>query len=195
MVARTLIFDLDGTIWDSASWFASGLADDPQTVARARSELANGGNIVRALSNAGLTKSRLIRAAQSRSGQPPIFAGMTEAIEELSQRGTRLAVATSLPGTLAIPMLQACGLEGSFEAVVHAGICRVAKPDPRSILVALRLLGEEPTRDAVYVGDRNVDRVAAERAGVGFAWMSHGYETPPDELNIVPIAPPELLEL
>lgn len=195
MAANALIFDLDGTVWDSATWFASALArNNAEAAAVTRAQLVGGGNIIRALNEAGFTRGRLLSEA-IRSGPPPLFPGMSEALEELSRRGIPMAVATSLPGTLATPMLTAANLDTVFGAIVHAGICRTAKPHPRSIHMALEMLEVPASQQSYYVGDRKSDAEAAARAGISFAWMAHGYEQPTADSGIRAINPEELLEL
>jgi phosphoglycolate phosphatase len=196
VAAHALIFDLDGTVWDSAGWFALGLAgDNPEAVAAIQRKLIIGGNIVRELSRAGVSRGLLLREALRRGGPPPLFDGIAEALKALSRRGTPLAVATSLPGTIALPMLEAAGLADTFDAVVHAGLCRTAKPHPASILLALRMIDQSPSAKIFYVGDRASDAAAAMRAGVSAAWVRHGYERPTATSGIIAIAPEELLHL
>ena len=102
MAAHALIFDLDGTVWDSVDWFASALANDnPKVLSSISADLRGDGNIVAWLRDTGVTRDRLIREARRRNGPPPVFEGMREALEQLSARGTPLAIVTSLPGTLA----------------------------------------------------------------------------------------------
>jgi HAD superfamily hydrolase (TIGR01509 family) len=195
MAANALIFDLDGTVWNSASWFATALArGDAAAAEAARVRLVQGGNIVRALDEAGMTRTRLLKEAM-RAGPPPLFPGMKKTLDELSEGGMPLAVATSLPGTLAGPMLAAAGLDGFFAGVVHAGTCRTPKPHPRSIHLALSMLGLPPTPATFYIGDRQTDAEAASRAGISFAWMAHGYELPKQGSEIEPIDAEELLKL
>ncbi len=196
MVARALIFDLDGTVWDSAGWFAEGLSgDDPAAMAAFRRQLIAGGNIVGALRQAGVTRQRLLSQAYRHCGPPPLFDGVAEALGALAGRGTPLAAATSLPGTIAMPMLEMAGLTGRFAAVVHAGLCRQAKPNPASLLMALSMIGQSPAADVFYIGDRSSDASAAARAGVSFAWVRHGYEQPAAQSGIAAITPLELLRL
>lgn len=196
MAADALIFDLDGTIWDSAGWFAAGLSNgDTAVEARLRVELMEGGNIIGALARAGITRNRLLSESQARAGPPPLFDGMREALNSLSERGTRLAVATSLPGTLATPMLRMADLDGTFEIVVHAGLCRTPKPHPRSLYMVLERLGLSPSPDCYYVGDRASDQAAAAAAGLSAAWMAHGYEKPAKDMKKRTISPAELLGL
>ena len=179
MVANALIFDLDGTILDSAGWFASTLADDnPTSTILIRDNLERGSNITKLIKDSHQTYSQFIKKAQKCYGPPPIFDGMLETIKELNKGGTALAVVTSLPGSLALPMLEACNLKKFFPVVVHAGICRISKPNPSSIMKALEMLKRTPTKQIFYVGDRATDVQAAERAGISSAWVRHGYEQP-----------------
>lgn len=195
MAANALIFDLDGTVWDSATWFATALSRGDSTAADAtRAQLIEGGNIISALGKAGISRARLLSEA-GRLGPPPLFPGMREALEELAKRDVPLAVATSLPGTLAVPMLASANLEAVFSPVVHAGTCRTPKPHPRSIHMALEMLNIPASPECFYIGDRRSDAEAATRAGISFAWMTHGYERPAADSGIRTLSPEELLEL
>ena len=196
VAALALIVDLDGTVWDSARWFAAALGgEDPAQVERFRLSLLRGTNIVRALDAAGTTRRRLITDATRLLGPPALFPGMREALTGLSVRGVPLGVATSLPGSLAEPMLRAVGIADLFRTVVHAGTCRTAKPHPRSLLMAAALMGVAPGPDVLYVGDRASDAEAATRAGMGFVWMAHGYEQPGPGSGVVAHAAEDLLGL
>ena len=153
MVAHALIFDLDGTVWDSAGWFASALAaDNPAELSLIRNDLIEGCNITALIRKSNITRVRLLREAQRRNGAPPVFDGMREAIQQLIERGIPLAVVTSLPGTLAVPMLEACDLATSFPVVVHAGMCRVPKPHPASILKGPSAAQLQSVRQGVLCG-------------------------------------------
>ncbi|WP_411340694.1 HAD family hydrolase [Sphingopyxis sp. J-6] len=196
MAAEALIFDLDGTIWDSASWFARGLeetvAASPQDV---RDRLVGSGNIIAEINRAGISRSKLLNSAFAVAGPPPLFDGIGEALDELKVRRVPLAVATNLPGTLVTPMLEMTGLNAHFSSVVHAGVCRTPKPHPRSILLTLGELGISPSLDVVYIGDRNSDAEAAARAGVSMAWVTHGYEPVSVRAGVRAISAQEISDL
>lgn len=185
MAARALILDLDGTVWDSAPWFAAALADGPDAVAALANGLRTTGNIVRVTERAGFTRQRLLREAGQRCGPPPLFPGMRAALDGAAARGVWLAVATSLPGSIALPMIEMAGLTGLLGPVIHAGVCRAFKPSPASINMALRGLGIADPQTAVYIGDRAVDAEAARRAGMPMAWVTHGYEPPVSTSHVV----------
>ena len=196
MAVVALIVDLDGTVWDSARWFAAALGgDDQENIRQIHSSLVGGTNIVRALKDAGMTRGRIMVEATRRLGPPPLFPGMGEALAAFSARGVPLGVATSLPGTLAEPMLKAAGIDAFFATVVHAGKCRNAKPHPRSLLMAAADLGVDPGPNVIYLGDRTSDAEAARRAGFSFVWMSHGYEQPSAASGITLRTSSELVDL
>ncbi|WP_123623694.1 HAD family hydrolase [Halorubrum sp. CSM-61] len=54
-------------------------------------------------------------------------------------------------------------------AIVGRDTVDTYKPEPESVLAAVERLGADPAR-ALFVGDSRRDAVAAERAGVAFAW-------------------------
>ena len=179
MAARALIFDLDGTIWDSASWFAHALAIETGGPIEPFERLLRGtGNIVAEISRTGIGRRSFLRGAFDRLGPPKVYPAARSTLDQLGIAGERLGVVTSLPGSIALPMLVACELEDAFGTIVHAGRCRTPKPHPRGIHMALQELGVNATPESFYVGDRLVDAEAADRAGVSFLWVSHGYEMP-----------------
>ncbi|WP_144925472.1 HAD family hydrolase [Halorubrum salsamenti] len=57
------------------------------------------------------------------------------------------------------------------DAIVGRDTVDTHKPEPESVLAAVERLGAEPAR-ALFVGDSRRDAVAAERAGVPFAWAA-----------------------
>lgn len=185
MVARALIFDLDGTIWDSANWFARALAiETGQPPAPIEQHLRDRGNIVAELSRAGIGRGPFLRRAIDRLGAPDVYPDAATTLDQLRGSGEPLGVVTSLPGSIALPMLIACGLAETFGSVVHAGRCRTPKPHPRGIRLAMEDLGVLAGPDTFYVGDRSVDAEAADRAGVSFLWVSHGYEIPSEASGV-----------
>lgn len=194
MATEAVIFDLDGTVWNSVGWFAAALANDPKEAQELEQRLATTGNIVHEISKAGITRPRFLREA-NKSGPPPLFDGILGSLNALSERGIPLAVATSLPGTLALPMLLSAGLTNLFKAVIHAGNCRMPKPNPASIRKALTALDVRPSHRTYYVGDRGVDIEAALRAGVSPVWVKHGYETPKLAADVLLLDAFELAEI
>ena len=177
MAAQALIFDLDGTIWDSYPRYALAIAgDDARLRNTVEDKLRRGASVISLLRQHGVSERRFLQCVLDEHGPTLLYPGAATAIRELGRRRTPLAIATSLPGRIAEPMLARVGLADHIRVVVHAGNCRSRKPNPGPILSALRLLRVEPSADLYYVGDRADDAEAASRAEVSFAWASYGYE-------------------
>jgi HAD superfamily hydrolase (TIGR01549 family) len=180
---HALLFDLDGTIWDSYPWYARILAEEVgQPEVSILDQLRRGQSIVHLLRAYRVSGSRLTH----RAAELPLFPGAREALNELDRRGVPKGVVTSLPGRLAEPFLDGLRLSASFLVVVHAGNCHALKPDPRPLLAALDRLGIPAAEDIFYVGDMPSDGRAAARAGLAFAWAAYGYgSSRPPEARVV----------
>jgi putative hydrolase of the HAD superfamily len=92
--------------------------------------------------------------------------GVAPAVDLLRAAGLALACVTNWD--YAFPQhLERIGLADRFAAVVTSAEAGVPKPDPTIFHIALERLGVRPER-ALHVGDRDVDRLGAEAAGLAF---------------------------
>ena len=183
MARRTLLFDLDGTLWDSRPWYAEVLARlSEEPVERLKQELESGASVVKLASQCGVSTARFARETRANTTSLSFYEGMPQVLDLLRERDTPIGVVTNLPGWLVRPMLEATGIEGYFDVVVTPRRGVPAKPKPHGIGNALRLMGREPDPHTWLVGDGAVDAEAANAARVRFAWASWGYGTdaPPD---------------
>jgi len=171
MAARALIFDLDGTIWDSYPVYEEALGTGGSGVG---DRLRRGGNIVPIIGASSVTRAEFVaRCAALASGG--LYPGVRETLASLTARGTAMGVVTNLPGWLALPVIRGSGLETHFPVVRSAA----SKPSAKGVLAAARALVPGRGR-VVLVGDGVVDAAAATAAGIPFAWASYGYtEEPP----------------
>ncbi len=111
------------------------------------------------------------------------FPGVDEALTTLSAAGARLGVCTNKPERLSRDLLAATGLAGRFAAVVGGDSLDVRKPDAGHLLGTLARMGAEPA-GAVMVGDSANDVAAARAAGLPVVLVSFGYTaTPARELG------------
>lgn len=166
-VARAaLIVDLDGTVWDSRSWYDS-------LVALRRPGSAASANAAKALRQAGWTESLFKSMCQSR--EPPLkcFSGVREALGELANRGVGLGAVTNLPRWMALPMIASVELEKVLAHVVTWGDTARHKPYPDPLCLAADRLGV-PAAESWYVGDEPSDQLAAAAAGMNFAFAGWG---------------------
>jgi HAD superfamily hydrolase (TIGR01549 family) len=166
MAARALLFDLDGTLWDSFPWYASLLHEaNGWERADVISRLSAGRSIVSLIRLAGLSERRYVQLAVRHAQDLPLYPRVRSALRELRVRRTPLGMVTNLPGWLVEPVLTALNLNGFFDVARF----RAAKPNPQGLRTAVRALGLEPDRTIYYVGDRSSDAEAANAAGLLFA--------------------------
>jgi len=191
-----IIFDLDGTLIDSAPDIhaaanavltAEGLPHI--TAGQSRSFIGNGARVfVERLERAATGTNDPARTARMQLcflGQyetahalTRVYPGVETALETLRATGWRLAVCTNKPLAPARTVLAHFGLAGLFEAVIGGDSLPVIKPDPAPLHAAIKALGGGA---AVFVGDSEVDAATAQAAGVPFALFTCGYRSAPPE--------------
>lgn len=98
-------------------------------------------------------------------------AGFIETLDQLKGQ-VSLAVCTNRAISMEM-IIEDFGLAGYFECVMTAGKVTHPKPHPEPLLKVLEHFGIEPA-EALFVGDSEVDRQAADGAGVPFV----AYKTP-----------------
>ena len=101
------------------------------------------------------------------------FPGIVDCVRELRARGMKTAIVSNKLDD-GVRTLAAKHFPGLFDAV-HGDMPGVPrKPDATVLLQTLDELGVCP-KDAVYVGDTNVDAQTAHNAGVAMVGVSWGY--------------------
>jgi HAD superfamily hydrolase (TIGR01509 family) len=172
-LARAVLFDLDGTVWDSWPWYAQLLhARGAGSIEAQRVLLECGEPAAALLRGAGLSASAFKAACASEP--PPLYGGIAEAIQRLGGAGVRLGAVTNLPKWLYAPMLAAHSESLTFETVIGWNDAR-RKPRPDALELAMDRLGVEPAAEHWYVGDTASDAQATVAAGMSFAWARWGY--------------------
>ena len=104
------------------------------------------------------------------------FAGVEETLKSLKADGARLAVLTNKPAELTGPLLDRLGMTGLFAAIYGAGRMGYTKPDPRIFHDVVADCGGGP---AVMIGDSITDLTTAQAAGAPCILMSYGYTPVP----------------
>jgi phosphoglycolate phosphatase len=200
MPAPALIFDLDGTLADTAPDLLG--ATNAVLRARERPEL----DLTSLRHMVGFGARALIFQAMEASGAPVteedmpplveiflahyrahiaddsfLFPGVTETLASLKQDGARLAVLTNKPQELTDLLLPRLGIEKLFAAVYGAGRKSYTKPDPRIFhdVVEDTFKGSEGGGPAVMIGDSITDLNTARAAGVPCVLVSYGFTPVP----------------
>ncbi len=111
-----------------------------------------------------------------------LFDGALDMLQHFRQAGMELAICTNKPFQLTEPILANLGIRELFSAVSGGDSFHFKKPDPRHILeTAGQMPGEGPI---VMVGDSRPDIEAAKAANVPAIAVSFGYsQTPVHELG------------
>lgn len=194
-MAPCLIFDLDGTLVDTAPdllgalnavLVAEGrrpvdLADLRQLVGHgARAMLAEA--FLRTGSGAeperlpGLIDAFIAHYREHIADESAAFPGVEATLAAWVESGARLGVLTNKPQELALPLLEKLGLAKYFSAIHGAGRFSYNKPDARVFHHVVDELGGGP---ALMIGDSATDVATARAAGVPVILVSYGYTPEP----------------
>jgi pyrophosphatase PpaX len=191
---RTVLFDLDGTLVDSAAMILASFQHATRTVLRREipeQELlaAVGGPGLRAQMEA-LAPDRVEELIEVYSEhnvglhpdlQPCV--GILGLLETLKAEGRRLGVVTAKRrATLSLGFEVLPLLEQFFDVTIAAEDTERHKPDPQPLLAALERLDEDP-QNASYVGDSPFDIQAAKAAGMGAIAVTWGAIHPRERLE------------
>jgi phosphoglycolate phosphatase len=107
-----------------------------------------------------------------------VFPGIPELLEALHHDGRRLAVATSKPELYAVPIIEHLGLTGWFETVGGDELDGSLRTKALVIGKVLGRLGAPQPSDVVMVGDRSHDVVGARAHGIESVGVRWGYAMP-----------------
>lgn len=106
-----------------------------------------------------------------------------EQIKNLTSRGHKIGICTNKPEGLTFKLLAELGLTNLFPVVLGADSRPYRKPDPRHLTDTIAALGGNPA-DAVLVGDSDTDAKTAQAAGIPLILVTFGYtETPVENLG------------
>jgi phosphoglycolate phosphatase len=202
MDTPTVVFDLDGTLVDTAPDLVATLNTilareglKPIAYEAARNMVGGGARMMieRGLAAEGRSLpvteiDRLFRdfiehycAHMTDHSRP--FPGLDAALDELAVGGCRFVVCTNKLEGLSRQLLEALGLAGRFGAICGGDTYGLQKPHPEPLLRVLGQVGGRRER-AVMVGDSATDIDTARSAGIPVVAVDFGYTlTPVRELN------------
>ena len=187
--SRHLIFDLDGTLVDSAPVIVAVLnemlcerrSERRTSVGELRPWLSLGGGalISTVLQVEGDELVRELadfraRYVAHRTPAACVFRGVRKGLHDLVSAGLVLGICSNKPQHLCEKVLDDVGLTRFFSVIVGSAPDLRQKPDPDLLDRAMRKLQARPSR-SFLIGDSDVDHATACAAGVPFLLMSYGY--------------------
>ena len=187
-----IVFDLDGTLIDSAPdihLIANNiLASEgraPLSLDDARDFIGNGASVfvqkMRKARDIGDEEHERLLGLFMAGYDDAIhltksYEGVGDMLTKLKADGHQLGICTNKPLRPCTIVLTHLGLDGFFGAILGGDSLSTHKPDPAPLHATFEKLGDGPR---VYVGDSDVDAETSERAGVPFLIYAHGYAKRP----------------
>jgi phosphoglycolate phosphatase len=194
---RAVLFDLDGTLIDSAPDLRNAVNEllglnglGPLSLDQVRLMIGDGAKLLveRAFEAAGrrLSPAELDRQfdvmlsdiyGKHLTGETVPIPGALEVVSRLKGEGCKLAVVTNKPERFTAEVLDHYGFSPFIDTFIGGNAGVEKKPAPDMLLAALKRLGVAP-EDAVMVGDGPADIEAARRADVFSVLLHGGYGQP-----------------
>jgi 2-phosphoglycolate phosphatase len=195
---KTVLFDLDGTLIDTAPDMAAALDDlcreeDQQLLPfnKVRPVVSNGsvalvklafGNNIEDERLEHLKKRYLEIYEQSVAVHSKLFDEIDDLLNHFEQQGISWGVVTNKPGWLTLPLMEALKLNHRTNCIVSGDSTENRKPHPEPMHYACDLTGRQPD-ECMYVGDARRDIEAGNNAGMKTLIATYGYIEEHENIN------------
>lgn len=192
---RTVLFDLDGTLADTApdlAYALNGLLEEqgraslpyesirPVVSHGATALVRLGFDLDPAAPGFAALRDRLLALYQQHlARETRLFPGMPALLAELERRGINWGVVTNKPAFLTQPLMAALNLHARAVCIVCGDTTANKKPHPEPMLHACRLAGSDAAH-CLFVGDAERDIRAGRAAGMRTLVALFGYIAPQD---------------
>jgi phosphoglycolate phosphatase len=207
MPALTVVFDLDGTLVDTAPDLIDALNvvlghEGLPPVPFAQARLMIGGGARRMLELGLQSDGRAATTADidrifadfvgyysahiADRSRP--FPGLDAALDHLAASGCRFAVCTNKLESLSRRLLDALGMSARFAAICGQDTFGIQKPDPEVLRQTVRSAGGDMAR-AIMVGDSRTDVEVARAAGTPVVAVDFGYT----EIHVSELGPDRII--
>lgn len=190
MAIQTVLFDLDGTLADTAPDLAYALNTllsehnrpalpyeqiRPTASHGAAALIELGFGISRDSQDFSPLRERFLEIYRAHlTRETRLFPGMGDTLSSLAARGIRWGIVTNKPAFLTDPLIEQLGLTEEAVCVVSGDTTRNRKPHPEPMLHASRLAGTAPG-ECLYIGDAERDIEAGRLAGMKTLVALFGY--------------------
>ena len=187
---KTVLFDLDGTLADTAPDLAAALntvlvnnGREGLPFETIRPVVSHGGQALIKLGFQiepdhtefeSLYSALLDYYKNNIARHTRLFSGMDKVLKKIEQLGLNWGVVTNKPGWLTEPLMIALNLSHQAACIVSGDTLNERKPHPAPLLHASELAGSQ-ANECIYIGDAERDIIAGERAGMTTLVALFGY--------------------
>lgn len=189
---QVLIFDLDGTLIDSAPDLHDAInvalaaqGRGPLDLATVTSFIGNGVEtlVARSLAATGgaddglhtrVVKDFLHAYPTDAESLTQLYPGVREFLGKMQTQGIPMGICTNKPQAPAEEICHQLGIARYFGTIHGARDGIVKKPEPTMLLNSIAALNSHP-QHALYIGDSHIDQKTAQNAKVDFAFFEGGY--------------------
>ncbi len=196
---KTVLFDLDGTLADTAQDLAHALNEtlkafgrEPLHFEKIRPVVSHGGMALIRLGfgiepdhpDFEVRRQHLLEVYRENIARhTTLFEGMEQLLNVIEGRGLNWGVVTNKPAWLTEPLMQALGLSARAATIVSGDTLPERKPHPAPMLLACEQAGSDAAH-CLYIGDAQRDIEAGHNAGMRTLIAGFGYigadDTPED---------------
>ena len=186
----TVLFDLDGTLVDTAPDMAAALeilCDEEQQTRLAYSQVrpivSNGSVALVTLAFGKKLDKQTLERLKTRYLEiyqnhlvvhSQLFDEMDELLQQLEHNNIKWGVVTNKPGWLTEPLMESLGLDQRAACIVSSDSTKNRKPHPEPMYFACKLTETRP-EECIYVGDAQRDIEAGQNAGMKTIIAEYGY--------------------
>ncbi len=187
---KTVLFDLDGTLIDTAPDMAAALdqlcREENQLLLpfyKVRPVVSDGSvALVKLAFGTELEEERLERLKkryldiykQKIAVHSKLFQGTQAVLDHIEKQGLNWGVVTNKPGWLTEPLMEALGLTDHAACIVSGDTTENRKPHPEPMYHACELAGSQ-AEECIYIGDAHRDIEAGNNAGMKTLIAQYGY--------------------
>ncbi|MGY0798949.1 phosphoglycolate phosphatase [Lysobacter sp. A286] len=192
---RTVLFDLDGTLLDSAPDMLAAINAmraerdlPPMPMDDLRPHVSKGARAMAAAAFPDVDPAQRetwipafldhYQRQLGRHGRP--FEGIESILAKLESAGSSWGIVTNKPEYLAAQLIPLLGWQDRCAVLIGGDTLPARKPDPLPLVTAAQRMGIAPA-DCVYVGDDERDIIAARAAGMPSVVALWGYRLPGDD--------------
>lgn len=196
---RTVLFDLDGTLADTAPDLAFALnellkKENKPTLSfdQIRPVVSHGGKALIELGFDISPDTSGFEALRKRfldiyllhlTNETTLFPGINELLTKIETQGLSWGIVTNKPAWLTDPLMEQLNLTNRAVSIISGDTIEHRKPHPAPILLACKEAGSK-TNECLYVGDAERDIIAGNKAGMKTLVALYGYisanDTPAD---------------